>query len=319
MYELCLIQVFYIPNLQTLKLSDVPASLVNILCEEPCLNLTSLYLDLPQVDSCCTIDAINKGLTPNLNSLVIERRNAWSKAYLNTTSISLIKCTQLKKLNIRESLGITGNLSALLRHTFPSLNSLILRRCGLNSQDLCSLAQASVEGRIPQLRDLDISENRDICLDDMFQASCIWNQLLRLNITGIYRFTKQNITGISFSEQLRKAMSSDVFNSLQEVSISDDQISSYKLQNLQKISLSKDLLVKLPKRLVKVGVPNLDTVWDRYRCQEDLCKEPALYTLLEKKICVRDYRGSIVTSSRQLNVLPVRQPDSERTINEIFV
>ena len=67
--------------------------------------------------------------------------------------------TQLRKLDISHSLGITGNLSVLLRHSFPSLNSLVLSHCWLNSQDLCSLAQASVEGRLPQLTHLDITEN----------------------------------------------------------------------------------------------------------------------------------------------------------------
>ena len=48
--------------------------------------------------------------------------------------------SKLNKLDISHSSGISGNLSVLLRQSFPSLNSLILSDCGLNSQDLCSLA-----------------------------------------------------------------------------------------------------------------------------------------------------------------------------------
>ena len=74
----------------------------------------------------------------------------------------LAKKSKLNKIEICHSPGITGNLSILLCHSFPSLNSLILSDCGLNSQDLCSLAQASLEGRLPQLRHLDISDNPDL-------------------------------------------------------------------------------------------------------------------------------------------------------------
>ena len=99
---------------------------------------------------------------------------------LNLPTVS----SQLDNLDISHSSGITGNLSMLLCHSFPSLNSLILSNCGLNSQDLCSLAQASIEGRLPQLRHLDISKNRELdghfmCL---FKSDCKWGGLLSLDI-----------------------------------------------------------------------------------------------------------------------------------------
>ena len=63
------------------------------------------------------------------------------------------------ELDISHCLGVTGNLSCLLRTCSTSLNSLILHDCGLNSQDLKSLAQANVQGKLPEPRHLDVSEN----------------------------------------------------------------------------------------------------------------------------------------------------------------
>ena len=97
----------------------------------------------------------------------------------------IVSDRRLHKLDISHSSNITGNLSVLLCQNFRSLNSLILCDCGLNSQDLCSLAQASVKGRLPKLKHLDISENRRICITDLFSSSCKWGQLLELNIVGI--------------------------------------------------------------------------------------------------------------------------------------
>ena len=91
---------------------------------------------------------------------------------------------KLHKLDIYHSSGITGNLSVLLRRSFPSLNSLISSDCGLNSQDLCSLAQVNVEGRLPQLRHLDISHNIELVghLRYLFERNCKWEGLHSLNI-----------------------------------------------------------------------------------------------------------------------------------------
>ena len=126
---------------------------------------------------------------------------------------------RLHKLDISHSSGITGNLSVLLHHSFPTLNSLTLSDCELNSQDLCSLAQASVEGRLPQLNHLDISENQTICVPDLFSSSCKWGQLLKLNIAGIgYKWKS--------SRQTEETMIS-CFPWLQELSINNSQILSF--------------------------------------------------------------------------------------------
>ena len=42
---------------------------------------------------------------------------------------------------------------------FRSLQGLTVRNCGLNEDDLRSLARANVAGKLPELRHLDISRN----------------------------------------------------------------------------------------------------------------------------------------------------------------
>ena len=51
------------------------------------------------------------------------------------------------------------SVCVLMRHNFPQLNILILRKCELNAKDLSSLAQASNLGRLLELRHLDLSLN----------------------------------------------------------------------------------------------------------------------------------------------------------------
>ena len=82
-----------------------------------------------------------------------------------------------------DSSGLTGNLSALFTHSFPTLNTLILRWCELNANDLQSLARADVEGKLPQLRHLDISHNLGDTINGLFTHSAQWNQLKTLDTT----------------------------------------------------------------------------------------------------------------------------------------
>ena len=72
---------------------------------------------------------------------------------------SKISKWELKKMDIRDSRGISGHLSALFRYPFPSLHTLVLRGCWLKSQELSTLTGAIAEGKLPKLELLDISEN----------------------------------------------------------------------------------------------------------------------------------------------------------------
>ena len=81
---------------------------------------------------------------------------------------------------------MSGTLSILLCHSFPSLNTLILSDCGLNSLDLNSLAKASAKGRLPELKHLDISQNDQLKgqVRYLFEYGCKWEKLLHLNVDG---------------------------------------------------------------------------------------------------------------------------------------
>ena len=107
--------------------------------------------------------------------------------------------TKLNKLDIRDSSGISGTLSILLCHSFPALNILILSKCGLNCDDLRSLAKANIRGRLPQLTDLDISHNDQVIgqLECLFPNSCIWPKLCHLNIQQIEILNPESTMKIS--------------------------------------------------------------------------------------------------------------------------
>ena len=91
--------------------------------------------------------------------------------------------TKVDYLDLTGSHGVTGSLSVLFANPFPVLHSLVLQDCALNSEDFLSLAQgiSNVQGKLPQLRHLDISQNNNIAItQDLFSHSVKWNQLLTL-------------------------------------------------------------------------------------------------------------------------------------------
>ena len=290
----------FLPHKKSLMLStnetcDNPSSM-DFLFKGPCINLTSLFLDLSYGSAHGIVDGINTGLIPNLYSLGISmgklnlELDHLKKLHSLTLHHCIIKCIrvkllgkhlQLQFLDISGMPDITGNLAILLCHSFPSLNSLILKDCGLNSQDLCSLAQTSVEGRLPQLTHLDISYNRGICFNDLFKVSYTWNKLLKLNIIRI-RYNRLN-----------EATPPGSLNSLQEISICDDQIQIFycRWQNLQRICLfNVGLLDKMAIAVNEGRFPALRTVCvqscDHYNFESNFYESPAAHKLLEKNISV---------------------------------
>ena len=138
-------------------------------------------IEVIQVDEVEYLDPIN---VPSITHLTLHRFICSVQHLYMVTKSKIL--TQLKKLDISHSSGITGTLSILLCHSFPSLNTLILSDCGLNPQDLNSLAKSSAKGRLPELKHLDISHNDELqgqvrCL---FEYDSKWQNLLHLNIDG---------------------------------------------------------------------------------------------------------------------------------------
>ena len=65
-----------------------------------------------------------------------------------------------------------------------SLNTLVLNNCSLGSSSVAHLAQASKQGRLPQLKHLDLYNRNLSCseLAGLFYGSCSWNELITLVI-----------------------------------------------------------------------------------------------------------------------------------------
>ena len=114
----------------------------------------------------------------------------WPTSSWATSSLELlVNSTVVKslcKLDVKHTLGVTGKLLRLLGQGFPSLHRLVLSNCELNSLDLRSLAQTEVDGKLPQLKHLDLYHNKQLFgkIDDLFQSGCKWQGLLSLNVEG---------------------------------------------------------------------------------------------------------------------------------------
>ena len=109
------------------------------------------------------------------------RRFVCAQTHLLTAARSA-KFSNVHKLDISHSSYISGKLFILVSHSFHSLKSLILSDCGLTPNDLSSLAEAGAESRLPELRHLDISENKNVQghLKKLFPWNQKWSRLLSL-------------------------------------------------------------------------------------------------------------------------------------------
>ena len=91
---------------------------------------------------------------------------------------------ELCELDSSHCSSLGGKLYMLLQYRFPSLHTLILSDCELNSEDLTSLARARTKRSLPELRHLDISMNKRCGghLGSLFDKSCNWDGLVSLNV-----------------------------------------------------------------------------------------------------------------------------------------
>ena len=129
---------------------------------------------------------------------------------------------ELQKLDVSQCGNITHNLSTLLTLGFPSLNTLILKYCDLIPDDLSSLGRACVRGAVPNLRHLDISRNLKCAghLDSLFDGSCLWNDLLSLDVTqsGIRETSQKRSTFARDLDVLCSKLENGCLSSLEELS-----------------------------------------------------------------------------------------------------
>ena len=167
-------------NLSVLRLKFTldakPQGLNNVLKQGFLPNLSELDVSLGNPSQ---IQTFLNDFDPN-HTAKLEKLRLWG-FNISTEELEILseKLTviQLTELDLSVIFGLTGRLSVLFTHRFPTLNTLILNWCQLNSDDIQSLARANVEGKLPQLRHLDILNNNDVKICDLFTHSAQWNQL----------------------------------------------------------------------------------------------------------------------------------------------
>ena len=274
---------------------------LKLLWENPLNSLTSFCLDDPDCETFMQFtEAIVWNKFPNLKNLAILQKGSNTSIdpkYLRLKGLkflryltlhklilyyddlkSLIKNINRKKLlslDISQGPGVSQSLVLLLRYKYMSLSALILRDCGLYRQDLCSLAQANVEDRLPCLQYLDISHNF-VELKWLFHNSCGWNKLLGLNVAEVYYNSE-------CENNLSKIMPTSYLRSLEEFTFSKEYY--------------KELGVRLEKlKMLRVHVyhaESLDAI--SHYVGEGLL--PALST-----VCIKFTKGK--TGFRRLDQLP---------------
>ena len=174
-------------NLTICELNDIKShdlqQINNIFKKGRLPNLTELQISTNHNAKLDTfLDEFDPHKTVKLGKLVLNRFIISAKGLeILSEKLSSLRLTELY---LNWGLGCTGNLSVLFTHSFPTLNTLILRDCELNSNDLQSLARANVEGKLPQLRHMDIYMN-DVGISDLFTHSAQWNQLKTLRTSDV--------------------------------------------------------------------------------------------------------------------------------------
>ena len=148
-------------------------------------NLTHLSVSFLEVSSETThnSEVVRTSLRfPALKHLTLNRFVS-SPSDVNTVA-SNARNSEVTELDISHSSRLTGALSVMFRQHFPSLTSLVLSDCGLNCDDLDSLAQASSEDGLSELKHLDVSDNEAITghLRHLFSFGQKWGGLLSLNV-----------------------------------------------------------------------------------------------------------------------------------------
>ena len=122
----------------------------------------------------------------------------------------------LTNLNLSHCSGIRGNLGSPFSKEFPSLSSLILSGCVLGSQDFSHLAQASVGGKLPELKHLDVSHNMGD-LDGLCEYPCKWEQLQHLNIENDPNATQGSASHRTSLDSVALKVRSGCLGSLREL------------------------------------------------------------------------------------------------------
>ena len=127
------------------------------------------------------LDSLTAKTVPQLQELLLHgtSHSKLPNTFSQNEVVTKLICLCLKKFIFTEG------LSSLFRENngLPHLERLRLVDCRLSEQDVRCLAQASVEGMLPKLKHLDLSENEQIDGSrHLFHLNCRWENLLSLNV-----------------------------------------------------------------------------------------------------------------------------------------
>ena len=214
--------------------------------------------------------------TPLLEKLTLKRFLT-SADQLSVLSRKLTRL-RLHYLDITESRSMTGSLSSLFPFRFPILHSLVLRDCGLNSEDFRSLAESNAQGKLPQLKHLYVSMNEKVDISQsLFSHSVKWNQLLTLSTddTNVFNIGLDKLCSLRelkipiTSLQTKIARS---WGSLQEIDVVEPS----------SINSGDKILSDIADGVEKGLFPNLKMVWCLSTSSTATC-----YRFLRAEITVR--------------------------------
>ena len=160
-----------------------------------------------------------------------------------------------------------------MSRSLPSLHTLNLSNCGLNPKDIRSLAKAKRQGRLPELKHLDISDNERIVgqIENLFTNGERWNKLITLNV-------KQDVDSDEDFKCLVHPVQSGALGELQKLVLSTNGVGLYvpnclsvKWPKLKLLDIhcahrrrSNDpvnVFLKVLEGVETTKFPNLDTVY----------------------------------------------------------
>ena len=273
-------------NLSVSKLKGIDdhnlQQVVNILAEGKLPNLTKLDIGSKGEHS-GRLDKLLDGFylhkTVKLQKLTLQQF-VISAEDLEILSEKLT-AIRLTELDLSRNFDFTGSLSVLFTYSFPTLNKLILRLCELNANDLQSLARANVEGKLPQLRYLDISNkynsvltgslsvlftHRFPRLDTLILAGCY------LNSEDLQSLARANVEGKL--PQLRHLVISHNWENIRDLfthSAQWNQLTSLKTSNLDILNVDSESLISLEELILKergMQPPSVSRRWSSLKVIE---------------------------------------------------
>ena len=233
-----------------------------------------LALDMTMSDS--FVREFDPSHAPLLEKLTLKRFIT-SADQLSVLSRKLTRL-RLHYLDITEGRSMTGSLSSLFPFRFPILHSLVLRDCGLNSEDFRSLAQSNVQGKLPRLKHLYVSMNEKVDISQsLFSHSVKWNQLLTLSTddTNVFNIGLDKLCSL---RELKIPITSSPtkiarsWGSLQEIDVVEPS----------SINSGDKILSDIADGVEKGLFPNLKMVWCLSTSSTATC-----YRFLRAEITVR--------------------------------